>query len=342
MPDSRLDGLAGLGRTIHDSQSRIGVLEEKPNRRFPFQDGLHTFVRRLDGKTGMLNLYEAVRTNPSYSKLEIGGFLFAEYTCGVSAKQLPNWTETDYLAHIVTGKKTWHTSDGVWQARPGDTLFFRKGATIAEQHLEEDVCLLMLFVPDALLRGAVREVIGTLNLKAAERAPIRTALRVQNDVALTALFQSMRTYLSGKQKPSELLVRLKLKELAISVLTSGTNVELAAYFREMGASDSPSLADIMEANFRFNLSLEEYAKLCHRSLSSFKREFQAHFQASPGKWLLQRRLEYSANLLRNSPMNVTEIVFESGFEDVSHFSRVFKERFGAPPMAYRQKSSVAD
>ena len=39
-------------------------------------------------------------------------------------------------------------------------------------------------------------------------------------------------------------------------------------------------------------------------------------------------------------MNVTEVAFESGFEDVSHFSRVFKERFNVPPLAYRQNSPV--
>lgn len=290
---------------------------------------------------GMLNLYEAVRTNPIYNKLQIGSFLFAEYTCGVTAKKLPNWTETDYLVHVVTGKKTWHTSEGSWVANPGDTLFFKKGATIVEQHFEEDVCLLMLFIPDALLRGAVREVISTVSLKTSGSAPIRTvALRVENDLALSALFQSMRTYLSGKEKPPEPLVRLKLKELVISILTSGTNPELAAYFQTIGASDSPSVGEIMEANFRFNLSLEEYAKLCHRSLSSFKREFQAHFNETPGKWVIQKRLDYSSMLLRNSQMNVTEVAFESGFEDVSHFSRVFKERFGAPPMAYRQESSA--
>jgi AraC-like DNA-binding protein len=97
----------------------------------------------------------------------------------------------------------------------------------------------------------------------------------------------------------------------------------------------------MEANYRYNLSLVEYAKLCHRSLSSFKREFRVQFQESAGKWLLQRRLNYSAMLLRNSAMNVTEIAFESGFKDVSHFSRVFKARFGVGPMAYRQEIPVA-
>ena len=38
----------------------------------------------------MLNLYEAVRSNPSYSKLEIGDFLFAEYTCGAKEKRIPH------------------------------------------------------------------------------------------------------------------------------------------------------------------------------------------------------------------------------------------------------------
>src|SRR5262249_58738149 len=103
-----------------------------------------------------------------------------------------------------------------------------------------------------------------------------------NDVALTARVQSMRTYLAARQKPPEPLVRLKLKELVISVLTSGTNSELAAHFRRIGASDSPSVAEIMEANYRYNLSLDEYAKLCHRSLSSFKRQFRVQFRASPG------------------------------------------------------------
>jgi AraC-like DNA-binding protein len=289
----------------------------------------------------MVNLYESVRSNPSYSKLEIGDFLFAEYTCGVTAKKLPSFSETDYLVHVVTGKKSWHTADGVWRARPGDTFFFKKGATIVEQHFEADVCLLMLFIPDAPLRRTVREVSDALKLQAVDSAPIKTAVRVENDVALEALFQSMRSYLAAKQKPPEPLVHLKLKELVMSVLTSGINFELAAHFRRVGASDSPPVAEIMEANFRYNLSMVEYAKLCHRSLSSFKREFQVQFHESPGKWLLQRRLNYSATLLRNSPMNVTEIAFESGFADVSHFSRAFKGRFGIPPMVYRQEISVA-
>jgi AraC family transcriptional regulator, exoenzyme S synthesis regulatory protein ExsA len=288
----------------------------------------------------MLNIYDSVRTNPAYSKLEIGDMLFAEYTCGVTERKLPNWTETDYLVHVVTGKKTWHTPDGVWEACPGETLFFKKGATVVEQHFEEEVCLLMLFMPDALMRSTVREVNEALKLEGTGGAPIKAALRVQNDVTLAAFFQSMRTYLAGAEKPPEPIVRLKFKELAIGILTSGTNSGLAEHFRRIGASDSPSVAEIMEANFLYNLSLEEFARLCHRSLSSFKREFQAHFQDSPGKWLLQRRLAHGAMLLRSSKSSVTEIALDCAFENISHFNRTFKERFGVAPTAYRKAPGV--
>jgi transcriptional regulator GlxA family with amidase domain len=116
---------------------------------------------------------------------------------------------------------------------------------------------------------------------------------------------------------------------------------LAAYFRKIAESDGPSVAEIMESNFRFNLSLQEYARLCHRSLSSFKREFQTSFQESPGKWLLRKRLDYAAALLRSSKLNVTQIAFESGFKDVSHFSRVFKQQFRIPPFTYRENLLAA-
>lgn len=288
----------------------------------------------------MLNLYEAVRSNPGYKKLEIGEFLFAEYTCGITAKKLPNWTATDYLVHVVSGRKTWHTPEGSCQARPGETWFFKKGASIVEQHFEQDLCVLMVFIPDEMVRATVRELAGSLTAGAGTAAPVKSAARVEHDLALAAFFQSMRTYVSGSEQPSEALLRLKLKELVLSVLTSDSNFGLAAYFRKLGESDAPSVAEMMEANFRYNLSLEEYARLCHRSLSSFKREFGAVFQEPPGKWLLRKRVEWAANLLRNSKMNVTEVAYESGFQDVSHFSRAFKARLGVSPLAYRQNSLV--
>ncbi|MBK8490391.1 MAG: helix-turn-helix transcriptional regulator [Saprospirales bacterium] len=81
--------------------------------------------------------------------------------------------------------------------------------------------------------------------------------------------------------------------------------------------------------------------MAHRSLSTFKREFQQQFNESPGKWLLKRRVRHAANLIVNSNLNVTQIAFESGFEDLSHFSRAFKNIMGIPPSDYKKSSLQA-
>lgn len=288
----------------------------------------------------MLNLYETVRTNPTVNRLEIGDFLFSKHSCGIGDERIGLWAHTDYLVNVITGRKTWQTVDGTWEAKPGESLYFKKGAAIINQHFEVDFCLLMFFIPDGLIRSTVQEISASLEPLPADLEPMKTATRVENDIALFAFFQSMHIYFSGKERPSELILRLKLKELIISILTSGKNPVLAAYFRSLAESETTPLAETMENNYRYNLSQEEYARLCHRSLSSFKRDFQAHYQEPPGKWLLRKRLEHAAALLRNSKLNVTEIGLESGFEDVSHFSRVFKEKFNVPPLAYRQAGSA--
>ena len=87
----------------------------------------------------------------------------------------------------------------------------------------------------------------------------------------------------------------------------------------------------------FNLTVAEFARLAQRSEATFKRDFFAWYQTTPGKWLTQKRLEYAKRLLNTSNRNVNEIAFDSGFENLSHFSRIFKEKYGISPLQYRKK-----
>lgn len=160
---------------------------------------------------------------------------------------------------------------------------------------------------------------------------------VRKDAGLEAFFGSMRTYFLGGDKPTGPLLRLKLHELILSILTSRANPELASYLHSVAEEDGPSLPALMEANFRYNLSLDEFARLCHRSLSSFKRDFRRHFDEAPGRWLLHRRLDFAAAFLRGGGVrSITDIAYDSGFVDLSHFNKSFKARFGEAPSSYRE------
>lgn len=284
----------------------------------------------------MQNLYETIRSGLAFNKFEVRELLFVEYTCPLEDEAFGIWTQSDYLIHVLSGQKTWRTPRGSWTVAAGETLYIKKGAAIVEQFFDDEFCMLGFFISDDFIRNILKEISGKMDFNADPKNSPAAAIEVHNDPLLSAYFQSMLTYFSGSQKPSDLLLEIKLKELIINILTTPHNPSLAAYFQSLLHAEKPLIRQIMEANFNFNLSLEEFARLCHRSVSSFKRDFKKHYNLSPGKWLLTKRLEYSAHLLKSSDSSITQIIFECGFEDLSHFSRAFKEKFGVSPLNFRK------
>ncbi len=69
------------------------------------------------------------------------------------------------------------------------------------------------------------------------------------------------------------------------------------------------------------VSLHDLAYLSGRSLSAL-------YNTSPIKWIRNRRLDKVKELLTNTSLSVTDVCYSTGFENVTHFSRVFKDRVG--------------
>jgi AraC-like DNA-binding protein len=283
----------------------------------------------------MLSALDAIRSDPSAKIFEVGGLAFAQFTCRAQ-EDFGIWTQTDHLVHVLSGKSTWKIRGGICCASAGESLFFKKGAYIVPPHLEEQPCIELFFIPDSFVKETVLEFASDLPAVSQSVDWRELTIPVKNDLGLTAFFEAMTIYFADREKPAEALLRLKLKELLASILVGKSNPDLAAYLRSIAASDAPAIPAIMENNFQHNLSISEFARMCNRSVSSFKREFQKYYATSPGKWLLERRLQHSATLLQSTGMSVTEVALHCGFEDLSHFSKAFKEKYGHSPSSYRK------
>jgi AraC-like DNA-binding protein len=163
---------------------------------------------------------------------------------------------------------------------------------------------------------------------------------LETNEVLEAFFNSVLSYFETDRQPPEELLELKFKELLLNIISNPANKELTSYLHKVFLSGNDDLRDIMERNYLYNLSLQEFARLGHRSLSKFKRDFDTVFSMPPGKWLMEKRLEYARRLLFNSKKSITDIVIESGFTNITHFDRIFKKHFGATPLQHRKKFSA--
>lgn len=217
-------------------------------------------------------------------------------------------------------------------------MFVRKGASIVEQFHDTAFCMVLFFIPDEFISDVLRTKATPIYKAGKEFEPL---IPIDNNFTVQAFFQSMISYFDNNRDPDQSLLELKFKELILTIADNPVNGELLSYFGTLLREPrSVSLKQVMEENFFFNLKLEQFARLCNRSLSAFKRDFQKQFNTTPGKWLLEKRLNHSMHLLTNAGKTVSEASFESGFENQFHFSRSFRQRFGVAPISVKKK--IAD
>lgn len=107
--------------------------------------------------------------------------------------------------------------------------------------------------------------------------------------------------------------------------------ELHNWFFQMNHSQKINLHEFMEKYFQDNLPLKQLAQATGRSLSTFRRDFLKEFGITPGKWLLNKRLDEAYKLIGQKKLKPSSVLLELGFESFSHFSRSFKARFGIQP-----------
>ena len=78
--------------------------------------------------------------------------------------------------------------------------------------------------------------------------------------------------------------------------------------------------------------MEEISGYTGRSLATFKRDFKKISELTPQKWLIKRRLEAAHDILKTDNKKISDICFEVGFKNLSHFSKLYKEKYGTSPL----------
>ena len=137
----------------------------------------------------------------------------------------------------------------------------------------------------------------------------------------------------GKNLTTELVVSHLLNgiltELLLHTVTAQTDMfQIPEYVRR--------IANQIHKNFREELTLEELSDLVHRSKYHVLREFKRYMGVTIHEYLITERISYAKELLKYSTLPVSEIAYETGMNNVTHFINLFKAREGTTPLVYRK------
>jgi AraC-like DNA-binding protein len=264
--------------------------------------------------------------------------IYKEMNENVSMKE--GYVSTHAITLVLQGTlKVENDFAGSAVVRANEMIFLPKGIYMVSDILPgKDPFIAIVFFFDEKL---IDEFIQSLNRKAEGNKctpnlvmPYTKPIRNYTEVLL-------QLYKEGDHNHHK-ITRHKLFEL-LHLLSIDQRGE--AFIRTLLAlkmKEKRNLRDFMEANFYKPLTVEDYAYLTGRSMSTFNRDFKRQFAMSPKQWLMDKRLQKAQALLATQSHTVGEVALEAGYENFSHFIKAFHKKFGISPKQFliRKRSEV--
>jgi len=225
-----------------------------------------------------------------------------------------------------------------YTVRKNEMILLHKGIVIEyEKYGEEDSKHVLDYMMFFLKDEVIHEFMKLSNLPSSKSdLPASAAVHSVNE-RLLSYMASLKPYFKEPEGIQDELIKLKMLELLFDILDADKG--LMNQILELRQQRPTSIIEVMEKNVLTPVSLQDLAYLSGRSLSTFKREFRKVYNEPPFQWIRNRRLEKAKELLTHSGISITEVCFATGFENVSHFSKVWKKKYGVSPSAMRNQSA---
>jgi len=232
------------------------------------------------------------------------------------------------FSFLQIGKKQVHFSDASVVVNKEQSLLIKKGNCLWTELLDvEDsyYCKLLFFSENKLINFLKKHTNGVE--ANTEEIPFFV---IENDTYILSYLNSLTTISEAPSVFLENLLSVKFEELLLYLINKyGRKFEL--YLYSLITKEVSSFNKVIESNAYSNLKLEEIAFLCNMSLSTFKRHFLKEYNTTPGKWLLNKRLQEAKNRLIIDKLKPSEIYLDLGYNNLSNFSIAFKNKFGISP-----------
>jgi len=284
------------------------------------------------------SLYDIHQSDQSVFKhFSIKDQLFVFYNCPQVDKVVKLYTVHNQLTFSIAGQRTFHKGNQSWTITK-DTSFMLK-RTAFHQEIDDEIegwKVLAFYIKDNYFKYVLDEYRPFLNFNNLPKPSNEMLLDIYLNDRIRDCYLSMLPYFDEDDKHPVDIIEMKFKELLYNIFIHPDNRHILAYVNSISEGYNIPIWEVMENNFMYNLKLKEFAQIANRSLSKFKADFSNHYKTTPGKWILNKRLEYAKKLITTTSKRISDIAFESGFENITHFSRVFKEKYGISPSDFKK------
>ena len=215
------------------------------------------------------------------------------------------------------------------QYSAGDIVIFPAGELFPRVRTDRQVPLLELFLPHDTLINAVRETIPS-------QITLRSHFKLR-DPLIQQMGLALKAELETGNSDSKLYADSMATALAVHLMRhyGSRNPNIKEYREGLPPHKLSQTLEYIDTNLDEDLTLTTLAKVVQISPHYFSSLFKQSTGLTPHQYVTKCRLEQAKILLRRSPFSIVEICHQVGFQNQSHFTRLFRQHFKITPKAYR-------
>ena len=239
---------------------------------------------------------------------------------------------------IVAGKKTIIDVYNMTALEAGELMVLSKGTALISQALPVDGLfhnLVMYFTNEVFADFWIKYI--ALRKESRNDVPKCAFITYRQDDFIGHYIQSLLLLLKTPAIFSVQLKQVKLEELLLYLLHTDP-AKLHSLAVNVANSDDMQIRKVVESHITSPITTEELAFLCHTSLSTFKRKFLLLYGTSPQKWLVRKRMQVAADLLKLPHERSGSVYEKVGYENQSGFIVAFKSQYGVTPTEYQRRN----
>jgi AraC-like DNA-binding protein len=158
----------------------------------------------------------------------------------------------------------------------------------------------------------------------------------KQDNFIKQFIASMQALLTTESELPAAVRSLKLEELLLYLLHFDPERFRAIQIITKD-KEQLQIKKVVESHVGQLITVDELAFLCHMSTSTFKRRFSEIYHTTPQKWLLTKKLNMAAEMLRSGEEGPSGVYLKVGYQNHSSFSEAFRNHFGYTPSDFQQQ-----
>lgn len=239
--------------------------------------------------------------------------------------------EFHFMMYVVSGKVIVTEGNEEYTVHKGECVFIRRDHRVMftkNLHNDEPYQSVTLKFNRNYLKRFYQKLNIDNQLKKAKQLNSSVHL-LEKSPYLESLFLSMLPFFESNIEPHHEFIEHKLEEGIRALLSLSESFYPTLFdFADPWKID---ILDFLNDNYMYEFTMEEIAAYTGRSLATFKRDFARVSDLTPQKWIIRKRLQEAYELIKHKGRNVTEVCYDVGFKNRSHFSISFKKQYGFSP-----------